>query len=82
MADSRIYVVINRVTDEKRLVEATSQAQAIRHCVATVYRADVASSKVVAHYMGEGLKIENAVETSTPTHTTNKQDSTTAQHTN
>jgi hypothetical protein len=60
MSQIRIYVVINRVTDEKRLVEATSQSQAIRHCVHTVYQADVASAKMLARYMGDGLKIEHA----------------------
>lgn len=71
MADNnRIYVVQNKTTAEKRLVEATSQAQAIRHCVAQVYRADVASPKAVASLMGEGLKVERAeLTTQTTTHT-------------
>ena len=59
-SNSRIYVVLNKQTGEKRLVEATTQAQAIRHCVMTIYRADVASAKTLAHYMGEGLRIEKA----------------------
>lgn len=67
MAETRIYVVINKTNDERRLVEATSQAQAIRHCVSTIYRADVATSKAVASAMGQGLKIECATEPVTQT---------------
>jgi hypothetical protein len=58
--NTRIYLVVNRATDERRLVEAITQAQAIRHCVSTLYRADVASAKVVAKFMEDGLKIEKA----------------------
>jgi hypothetical protein len=60
MAETRIYVVLNQQTGDKRLVEATSQAQAIRHCVSTIYRADVATSKAVAQFMSKGVRIEVA----------------------
>ena len=59
-AETRIYVVLNKNTGDKRLVEAASQEQAIRHCVNNLYKADIASSKTVAQCMGEGLKIEKA----------------------
>ena len=61
MADTRIYVVINSTTGEKRLVEATSQSQAIRHCTLPTYKADAASPLTVAHMMGEGLRLERAM---------------------
>lgn len=60
MAETRIYVVLNRQTGDKRMVEATSQEQAIRHCVHALYKADIASPKTVAFMMGEGLRIEKA----------------------
>lgn len=63
MSQTRIYVVINKATNEKRLVEATSQAQAIRHCVSKVYVAEAASPKTVAGCMTNGLSIEHANET-------------------
>lgn len=72
MADTRIYVVINRTTGEKRLVEAMSQSQAIRHCVTPVYYADVATAKVVADLCTTGkVTIEHATTT---THTTTTQE--------
>lgn len=61
---SRIYVVISE-TEPTRLVEATSQAQAIRHVVANKYRAEVATTKDVAHGMQAGLTVESAL-TRTP----------------
>lgn len=65
MADTRIYVVLNKQTGDKRLVEATSQAQAIRHCVSTVYKADVATTKELAADMSSGMKVETAITTTT-----------------
>lgn len=61
MAVTRIYVVITG--DERRLVEATSAAQAIRHCVANKYSAKPATPKEIAQFMRDGLTVEKANET-------------------
>lgn len=55
---TRIYVVINK--EERRLVEATSAAQAIRHCVRNVYAAHVAGTKELASLMSQGVTVERA----------------------
>lgn len=59
---SRIYVVING--EEKRLVDAASAAQAIRHCVKNKYAAKPATPKELAGLMQSGLTIEIASEVS------------------
>ena len=60
---TRIYVVVNKQTGEKRLVEAISAAQAIRHCVQNIYEAKPGNPKDIAQAMGEGLKVEQASQT-------------------
>jgi hypothetical protein len=56
--------------NKQRLVEATSIAQAIRHCAKNTYDARVASSKDVATLaMGAQVAIEKAFETETTTTT-------------
>lgn len=57
---TRIYVVIDKATSEKRLIEATSAAQAIRHCVANKYSAKPATPKEIAQFMTSGLTVEKA----------------------
>lgn len=57
---TRIYVVING--DEKRLVDAASAAQAIRHCVKNKYNAKAATPKDIAHFMSAGVSIEKATD--------------------
>jgi hypothetical protein len=57
---TRIYVVINKQDQSKRLVEASTAAQAIRHCVRTVYTAKVAGTKEVAGLMRSGYAVEVA----------------------
>lgn len=54
---TRIYVVDNN--DEKRLIEATSGAQAIRHAVKDRYSARVATTKDMANLMLKGVKLEH-----------------------
>lgn len=66
--NTRIYVVVNSATGEKRLVEATSQSAAIRHCVQPVYRAETATALTVANLCTTGgLKLERANEQQTAT---------------
>lgn len=67
---TRVYVVINSTTGEKRLIEATSQSQAIRHCTYPQYKADAASPLTVARMMGDGLKLETATDSKQQTVTT------------
>lgn len=61
---TRIYVVING--EEKRLVDAASAAQAIRHCVKNKYSAKAASPKEIAQFMKSGLQVETASDDSAP----------------
>ncbi len=55
---TRIYVVMTG--EDRRLVEASSAAQAIRHCVRGVYTAKVAATKELAQMMAAGMKVEVA----------------------
>lgn len=58
---TRIYVVMSG--DERRLVDATSSAQAIRHCVKNRYAAKPATPKEIAQFMRNGVSVEAATET-------------------
>lgn len=69
MSQTRIYCVIAK-DGTQRLVEATSQNQAIRHVVTPDYRATIASPKTVAHLLQQGLKLEAAVHLDQVTQTT------------
>lgn len=76
---TRIYVVING--EEKRLVDAASAAQAIRHCVKNKYSAKAATPKDIALYMSAGITIEKAADDGlipTPAHSASAQQPTTA----
>lgn len=60
MATTRIYVVSHG--EERRLIDATSAAQAIRHCVRSKYAAKPAVPKELAHLMSSGVTIERALD--------------------
>lgn len=60
MPVTRIYVVLHQ--DEKRLIEAGSAAQAIRHCVQNKYVARPATTKDIATLMAAGFTVEKANE--------------------
>lgn len=68
MTDTRIYVVLQRGTnsiDTQRVVEASSAAQAIRHCVRGQYSAYVPNTKELADMLQRPngpLKVERALE--------------------
>lgn len=62
MAETRIYKVINEADQSTKMIEASSAAQAVRHAVAKIYRADVATTKEVASFMTSGNKIMIATE--------------------
>ena len=70
---SRIYVVMNG--EQRRLVDATSAAQAVRYCVANVYKAKPATPKEIAALMSGGLLVERATSQteSTGTNASEKQ---------
>lgn len=64
MAETRLYKVRNKKDPgaKARLVEATSQAQAIGHVVKDTYEASPATPKDVAEMYGYGTKSEKAGE--------------------
>jgi len=57
MIQTRIYLVTNG--DTRRLIEAGSAAQAIRHCVRNTYSAKAATPKEIANFMGAGYPVEH-----------------------
>lgn len=57
----RIYVVSTPAG--KRLVRATSPAQAVRHASGSIITAKVAEQDEIAELCGGGMKVENAGET-------------------
>lgn len=60
MSATRIYIVTRKGSTTKRLVEATSQAQALRHVAFDEFSVQNASAKEVATTMGEGVHVEDA----------------------
>lgn len=56
--DQRIYKVTNG--DNTYLVQAASQAQALRHVAGRLYSVEVAKAMDVAHLMSDGIKLETA----------------------
>lgn len=56
---ARVYVVRDDA-NELRLVEASSQAQAIRHVVGKRYTAKPATVADVCELVGGGMKVEKA----------------------
>jgi len=61
MAEQRIYVVTNGGT--QHLVQAASQAQAIRHIAGKTFDVRIAKTLDVAQLMGNGVVLEVAVNT-------------------
>jgi len=57
-AEQRIYKVIN--ADKSYLVQATSQAQALRHVASRQYTVEVAKAIDVAQMMSNGAQVEIA----------------------
>ena len=56
--EQRIYKVTSAHKDH--LVQATSQAQALRHVAGRYYTVDVAKAVDVAQLMGKGIQVEVA----------------------
>jgi hypothetical protein len=56
--DQRIYKVTNG--DKTHLVQAVSQAQALRHVAGKAFSVDVAKAIDVAMLMGKGVTVETA----------------------
>jgi hypothetical protein len=56
--EQRIYKVTNG--DKTYLVQAVSQAQALRHVAGRLYSVEVARSIDVAHLMSAGVQLETA----------------------
>jgi hypothetical protein len=59
MAEQRIYKVING--DNTHLVQAASQAQALRHVAGKTFTVEVAKAIDVATHMSKGATVEVAV---------------------
>jgi len=57
-ADQRIYIVTNG--DQSHLVQAASQAQAIRHIAGKTFDVRVAKTLDVAQLMSKGVALEAA----------------------
>jgi hypothetical protein len=57
-AEQRIYKVTNG--DNTHLVQAVSQAQALRHVAGKTFTVDVAKAIDVAMLMGKGVTLETA----------------------
>jgi hypothetical protein len=64
-AEQRIYKVTNG--DTTHLVQAASQAQALRHVAGKTFSVEVAKAIDVATLMGKGATVETAVMTAEQT---------------
>lgn len=64
---ARIYVVTDKTANTKHLVQATNQAQAVRHIAAARLDCMVANSMEVVSLMQSGATVEDA--TAQPTKT-------------
>lgn len=64
-AEQRIYKVTNG--DTTHLVQAASQAQALRHVAGKTFSVEVAKAIDVAYLMGKGAVVETAVMTAEQT---------------
>jgi hypothetical protein len=58
MSTTRLYCIAEAETGRIRLVDATSPAQAIRHCTKGRFHVSTPSAKDVAKLMNDGVKVE------------------------
>lgn len=58
MAEQRIYKITS--ADKAYLVQAVSQAQALRHIAGRQFTVEVAKAVDVAQLMGKGVQVETA----------------------
>lgn len=58
----RVYLVTDKVTDEQRLIRATTPAQAVRHAASQRYGVRVAAVETVIELLEGGAKVETAGE--------------------
>jgi hypothetical protein len=58
MSVTRIYMITHNQTNDVRLIDASSQSQAVRHAAKADYAVKVAAPKDVAHYMRGGVEVE------------------------
>lgn len=57
-----IYIVTDRKTNEARLVQAHTKAQAIRHVAADTLAIEAATAVTVGRLMSDGAKLEYVPE--------------------
>ena len=64
MSNTRIYAVTPQVSEapQVRLVEASNQAQAMRHVAKDTMNVTVASQQDLVKALGSGVKVETALE--------------------
>lgn len=62
MPTTRHYIVTNTTTQIKRLIEATSQAQARAHAARHLFTAEIAKVGEVVELMQAGVTPERAIE--------------------
>lgn len=62
--NTRIYIVkkTGQELSDVRLVEATSQSQALRHVIGGSYVAEAVTPKELAGWMQQGTRVESAIE--------------------
>lgn len=60
MSTTRIYVVVNSITDKEELVRATSATQAVRHVAEKGWSAEVATPEVLVQMVSNGAKVQDA----------------------
>lgn len=59
---TRIYLVTDRESQAKRLIRASSQAQAVRHAAQSRYSVEVASQDDLVQLLDAGQAVESAAQ--------------------
>lgn len=59
---TRIYLVTDRESQAKRLIRASSQAQAVRHAAQSRYGVEVASQDDLVQLLDAGQAVESAAQ--------------------
>lgn len=59
-SSKRIYLVSEQNDGGRYLVRATSQASAIRHVTADLFKAEVAKQEELVSLVAEGFRVEDA----------------------
>ncbi len=60
MATDRIYTVANKITGDKRLIEAAGKTAALAYAVKTTLTAELASQSELVKLVTDGVLVEKA----------------------